>query len=125
MKSFGHHTAEPDAGSVIRHLIAEIIRHCPKSRQQIAAEMAVLLGRKVSHHMLNDFTAPGKSRVNFPAAFVRAFSEVTSDDRLERYLAGPRLGKLILIAEHDIVSVLEEFARATLRKRAKKGKATK
>ncbi|MGB9105973.1 MAG: hypothetical protein WCC59_14525 [Terriglobales bacterium] len=88
--------------------------------------MGVLLGRKVSHHMLNDFSAPGKCRVNFPAAFVRAFAQVTGDDRLERYLAGPRLEKLILIAEHDIVSVLEEFARAAPRcKRAKKGRASK
>jgi hypothetical protein len=107
----GTHAARSDATSTVRHLIADIIRRCPKSRVQIAEQMAARLGRKITVFMLNDFSAPGKCRVNFPAEWVAVFTEVTGDDRLQRHLAGPALQKYILFAEQDIASILREQSR--------------
>lgn len=85
----------PGPDAEVRTILARAIKRCPKSRAQIADEMAVLLGRQITASMLFDFTAPTKSLVRFPAAWVPAFCSVTGSDRLQRLLLGDDLLRVL------------------------------
>jgi hypothetical protein len=84
---------------------------CPKKRQQIAAELSRKIGRDITASMLNDYTATTKTAARFPAAYVRAFCEVTGNDSLQRSLLGPRLLALIEIGEHELASQRNRTAK--------------
>src|ERR1035438_1559628 len=75
----------------LRRLLSDGMAACPKKRQQIAAELSRKIGRDITASMLNDYTATTKTAARFPAAYVRAFCEVTGNDSLQRSLLGPRL----------------------------------
>jgi hypothetical protein len=96
----------------LRRLITRVIHNCPKKRVVLAEEMSKLLGFTVTVHMLNDFTCQGKKQSRFPAAFIAAFCEATSDDSLHRFAAGERLSKMIRIGE-DVAEMLAEGKRRT------------
>lgn len=99
----------------IRTLAADSIKRSGKSREQIAEGMAALMGCQMTVHMLNGFTAQSKEAIRFPAAHILAFCEVTADDRLQRFLAGPRLLKLIEFAERELAALSDERDRHALR----------
>jgi hypothetical protein len=104
-----------DADAALRRLLTEIIRASSKKRAQIAEEMSALLGQHVSEYMLHDFSAPSKRPARFPAAFIEAFCEVLGDDRLQRFLMGERLRKLVALAERELSACLNEGERQRLR----------
>ncbi len=97
----------------LRDLIADIIRRCPKKRPQLAEELSTALGQHITSFMLDCFTATGKSR--FPALFVQAFCDITGDDRLQRFVMGPRLRRLVEFAEAELNAARDERERARLR----------
>lgn len=66
----------------VRATISRAIKGCSKSREQIADEMSVLLGMRVTERMLNAFTADANQMHRWPAAWDRAFCRATGDDRL-------------------------------------------
>jgi hypothetical protein len=101
-----------DSDGQLRRLITQVIRDCPKKRVVLAEEMTKLLDFSVTTHMLNDFTCEGKKRSRFPAAFIAAFCEATSDDRLQRFAAGKRLAKMIRLGE-NVAEMLAEDKRKT------------
>src|SRR5262245_51896415 len=72
----------PDPDANLRALTTELIRHCPKSRAEIADEMSALLEQRVTVSMLNDYTSDAKKAARFPACFVRALCEATGDESL-------------------------------------------
>ncbi|HKT25525.1 MAG TPA: hypothetical protein VJR04_13030 [Terriglobales bacterium] len=107
--------AEPsdDIDRRLRDLLAQSIRRSGKSREQIAEDMTRLLSpRRITPHMLNSWTAVTHDSWRFPAAYVLAFCEVTSDDTLLRFLLGRRLSALLALGEmiaHAVPSVLSRF----------------
>ncbi|MBZ5509949.1 MAG: hypothetical protein LAN70_02155 [Acidobacteriia bacterium] len=105
-----------DLDAELRRLISRMIKDSPKKRKEIAAEMSVRLPRPVSESMLNDFTRPGKKAARFPAVFVPVFSQVVGDDRLQRYLLGPRLRKLLDFAERELRARSDQRERDRLRR---------
>ncbi|QNI34513.1 hypothetical protein H7849_11820 [Alloacidobacterium dinghuense] len=68
--------------SLVRESIAHAIKGCSKSREQIADEMTLLLGVRVTERMLNSFTADANQLHRWPAAWDRAFCQATGDDAL-------------------------------------------
>ncbi len=93
----------------IRQLLALIIRDCAKSRAQIADAMEAISGLKVTVSMLNLWTAPSRVETRFPCVFVHPFCEATGDDRLRRFLLGPRLRGLLEVGE-SVVRVSHKLA---------------
>jgi hypothetical protein len=61
--------------------------------------MTRLLGRRVSVAMLNDFSAPSKKTMKFPAAWVPVFCQVIGNDEPQRYIIGAQLLKKVEFAE--------------------------
>jgi hypothetical protein len=73
-----------------------------KNANEVAKEMSERLGgRPITGSMIYELTRngdPGRE-VRLPATWVTAFCEITGDDRLQRWLAGPRLRELIALPE--------------------------
>lgn len=105
----------------LRELLTQIIRQCPKKRTQIAEELSDSLGQRVTVHMLNDFTSESKKPARFPALFIVPFCRVTGDDRLQRFVMGPRLRKLVEFAERELAASQDEIERARLRSELREG----
>jgi hypothetical protein len=85
--------------AVIRRLLADAIKGSAKRRPQIAQEMSLRVGQRISKRMLDDWTAESKKPAKFPAAFVGAFCEVVHDDALQRHILGGRLRRLLELGE--------------------------
>lgn len=84
---------------IIRRLITNIIRRCPKKREQIAEEMGARLGQHITVHMLNSYTSDSNLLSRFPAQWVEAFSEIVGSDRLERHVISKRNSDLLEFGE--------------------------
>jgi hypothetical protein len=69
---------------LIRRVVADALRECGKSRAQVADEMSVLAGRKVSERMLNGYAAESREDCLFPSELERAFCTATGSDQLLR-----------------------------------------
>ena len=108
-------TPRTSAEMALRGLVAQALKRCPKDRQQVASELSTRSGERITKRMLDDWASPSKKGLRFPASLVKDFCEITGDDRLQRWMAGPRLGVLIEFGER--VSSAVEFFRiaATLR----------
>lgn len=116
----------PEPGSfndeaVVRGLVTEVIRGSQKSREQIAEEMSVLLGERVTARMLNSYTSEAAEKHRWPAHFTRAFCFTTSDWRLLRCIA-ERAG-FHLIDDND-AELLELGRQYLVRKNADEQIAT-
>lgn len=92
-------------GARIRAVLVDSIRTSSKSRQQIADEMTVLAGSRVTERMLNGYTAESRSEYRWPAELTRAFCAATNDDRLLTIL--PELAglRVITAAEADLLEL--------------------
>lgn len=93
---------KPEPDVEIRRCLAEAMRLTCKSREQIADALSERIGRPITVHMLNDYAALSKEGNRFPAAWVRAFCEVTGDDSLQRMILGPHLAALVELGEHEL-----------------------
>jgi hypothetical protein len=113
---------QPPDDVALRKLIADIIRKSPKKRQQIAEELSIRVGRRITVHMLNTYTSDSHKTSHFPAAWLPAFSEIMGDDRLERYVLSNRNREVLEFGE-IAVNVLNEATQQGLKSlRKKKGK---
>lgn len=97
---------------VIRGVLTDSIKHCAKSRAQIAEEMTYLVGREVTERMLNAYTAESKEDHRWPSELTRAFCAVTGDNRLLRCVV-ERAG-LYVISDED--AALLELGRQYFQK---------
>jgi hypothetical protein len=99
---FGYAPASPPDGAdlEVRQVLSRILRSPSNRRGDIAVEMSRRIGRRVTVHMLNDYTRLTGVVARFPAAWVRVFCEVTGDDSLQMLLLSPRLLKLIEAGKH-------------------------
>ncbi len=77
-------TRDPLAEPHFRELIGKILKQSTKDRQQVASDLSTLTGERVTPKMLNDWVAPSKAKVRFPASLVKAFCELIGDDRPAR-----------------------------------------
>lgn len=73
--------------TIVRSLVTEAIRLCGKSREQIADEMTVMVGEKITLRMLNSYTSAAAEQHRFPQQYARAFCAATGDSRLLRCIA--------------------------------------
>lgn len=92
------------AEQVFRELIARVLKESGRDRKAIAAELSALTGEKITERMLNDWLAPSKGKVRFPASFVKALCEATGDDRAARAALPERLLNLLQIGECSIAA---------------------
>lgn len=111
----GNSTQPADADSAVRALIAKAIKSSPMSRQQIAEAMSLRLGRRVTSFMLDDYTAQTKSAARFPLAWTAIFCEVVGDDSPQRAMLGPRLQRLLALAEAELAQAEEQRRIEALR----------
>jgi hypothetical protein len=68
--------------------------------------------------MLNAFTSDSRKWSRFPAVWLKAFSQVIGDDRLERYVISERNRNVLEFGEAAI-TVIGEAAREKLVRRHK------
>jgi hypothetical protein len=99
--------------SEVRSALSDAIKSCPKKRAQIAEEMALALGLRVTEPMLNAFTSDSHEGHRFPLAWTASFCHVTGDTRLLSLIAKP-LG-LAIFNESDLA--LRELGIEIMRRR--------
>ncbi len=75
-----------DVGERLRAALREALRRCPLSRWEVAGRMSLLVGREVSRHMLDAYTAETKEAHRFPAEWLPALCEATGDPEPLRVL---------------------------------------
>jgi hypothetical protein len=107
--------------TALRTLLTTVLRdYCnahQKSREQVCDALKASLGQGITVFMLNDWTSESKKPARFPASFIEAFCEVTGDSRLQRYVMGPRLRRLVEFAERDLAAAKDERERQRMRAR--------
>lgn len=91
--------AQQISDSALRKLVTEMIRGCPKKREQIAEELSQRLGQHITVHILNSYTSESNKSSRFPALWLEAFSEIVGDDRLERYVLSQRNREVLEFGE--------------------------
>jgi hypothetical protein len=88
--------AKPPGGQILgsfdddpmaRAIITDSIRRSARSRDQVADEMTLLLGKRITARMLNAFTSEANEQHRFPLCFTRAFCEAVQDWRLVALIA--------------------------------------
>ena len=100
---------------VIRAIVTDSIRNCTKSREEIADEMTLHLGERVTVRMLNSYTAGASEKHRWPAQYSRAFCHATGDDRLIRCIT-ERAGLHLITSDEG--KMLELGRQFLIRKRA-------
>jgi hypothetical protein len=100
--------------SALRKLLSNLINQSSKSRAQIAEEISVHAGQRISKRMLDDWTAESKKPARFPAFLIPIICEVTGDDRLQRWVIGKRLSKLLEFGElsEEVLSLDRRIQRS-------------
>lgn len=113
-------------GAEVRNLMTRAMKHSGKNANEVAKEMTERLGgRPITGSMLYQITRNGGQgqprEVRLLVTWVAAFCEATGDDRLQRWLAGPRLGVLIEFGER-MSSAVEFFKIAATLRSCQRGK---
>lgn len=98
-----------DDDRLIRSAIAETLRKCTLSREQIADAMSLLLNQRVTEQMLNSYSAESKMSNRFPAAWQRAFCQATGNDALLRCCAELAGFRLLTEAEGELLELGREY----------------
>lgn len=114
--------AEPE----FRELVAKVLKQSPKDRPRVAVELSALTGERITVRMLNDWLAPSKAKVRFPASFVRALCEVLGDTRIVRLTLPENLKTSLAVGENvtqsltllrQVLSCAERLTKDTSRER--------
>jgi hypothetical protein len=103
--------------SALRELLSHLLRQSSKSRAQIAEEVSVHVGQRISKDMLDDWTAESKKPARFPAFLIPAFCEITGSDELQRHLLSERLRRVLSVGES-----VEKLLDSEGRKKPKRSK---
>lgn len=107
-------------GAEVRDLLTKALKRSGKNANEVAKEMSERLGgRPITGSMIYELTRNGGQdqprEVRLTVTWVAAFCEVTGDDRLQRWLAGPRLRVFIEFGERMSNAVELFKIAATLR----------
>lgn len=119
----GTPTRKPEYGeSWFREHVSNALKHCSKrmTREQVAQELTTMTGHTITKGMLDDWATPSKTGLRVPAFLIKPLCEVTGDDRLQRWVSGPRLQEFIEIGEqlHTIEPILGQMHGAALKLKA-------
>lgn len=77
----------------------------------MAVEISALTGERITERMVNDWLAPSKAKVRFPASFVPALCEVLGDTRIARLMLPEGL-KAALAAGENLTESLALLRQA-------------
>lgn len=104
-----------DEERTIRRLLSDIFSDFEEKRVQLAASLSARAGRRISCSMLNAFATQSNETARFPAALIIPLCEITGDDRLQRFVMGPRLRALLEFAERELSGIRDLREREVLR----------
>ncbi len=94
----------------LRALLSEEIKHCPRSRYELAARMSELLGHEVSKHQLDAWTAESREGWRFPLEYLPALEVALETHSISRYLAELR-GCRLLVGREALVNELGKIEK--------------
>jgi hypothetical protein len=97
----------PDAQ--LREVLRAVLKHPDKSRDDIADELSLHAGQRISKYMLDDWARPGKAAARFPAFLIEALCEVVGNDALQRHVMGARLRGIIELRDQQIRYLAESL----------------
>jgi hypothetical protein len=120
-------------GAKVRDLMTKAMKRAGINAKEVAKQMSERLGgRPITESMIYELTRNGGQgqprEVRLPATWVAAFCEVTDDDQLQRWLAGPRLrelfeqGERLENMESILGQMLDAIGKLKGQGRQKKGK---
>ena len=105
---------QPTPGSlndseIVRGLITKTIRESNKSREQIAEEMSVLCGDRITVRMLNSYTCEAAEQHRWPTQYTRAFCHVVGNWNLLRCIVERAGFHLITEDEAELLELGRQF----------------
>jgi hypothetical protein len=100
-----------DYAAELCHVLAEALKHCPRSRYEIAARMSELTGQDITKSMLDCWTAESKTPWRFPFEYAAAFEAACETICLQELLARKR-GSRILVGEETLIAELGRIQKA-------------
>ena len=80
----------------LRHLLSDLLKHCPHSREIIAARMSELTGEAITKHQLDSWTAESREGWRFPLEYLPAFEVAVETTGLIAWVANVRGGKILM-----------------------------
>jgi len=100
---------------VLRHLLSDLLKRCPQSREIVAARMSELTGDAITKHQLDAWTAESREGWRFPLEYLPAFEVAVETHQITTWLADLRgckvlVGKEALDAEIGKLERLKEDA---------------
>ncbi len=106
----------PNPGSfndenLVRSIITESITNSAKSRDQVADEMTLLVGSRVSIRMLNSYTSEAAEQHRWPTQYTRAFCYVVQDWTLLRCIVERAGFHMITRQEHELLELGREYLK--------------
>ncbi len=105
-----------DFEAALRNLLSEMFTDFNEKRPQLAVELSHRAGRRISSSMLNAFAAQSNETARFPASLIVPLCDITGDDRLQRFIMGPRLLSLVEFAEAELGIYKKKCEQEHLRK---------
>jgi len=97
--------------NIVRAIVTESIRNSEKSREQIAEELTVLLGERVTVRMLNSYTSEAAEMHRWPLQYARAFCFAVSDWTLLRAIAERSGFQMITKSEGELLTLGREYLK--------------
>lgn len=79
-----------DCGETIRRVLADLIKKAAHSRAEIAEQMSLLTGKKITDHSLDSWTADSREGWRFPLEYLPAFEVATETRELTAWMADLR-----------------------------------
>lgn len=109
-----------DCGETIRRVLADLIKKAAHSRAEIAEQMSLLTGKKITDHSLDSWTADSREGWRFPLEYLPAFEVATETRELTAWMADLRgcrvlVGKDVLDAEIGKLERMKEDAGRRIR----------
>lgn len=90
----GNQPGTLDIDSELRHLLSDLMKRSPLSRQQIAARMSELVGHDITKSQLDTWCAESREGWRFPVVYLPAFEAALDSHDLLAWLAGLRGARL-------------------------------
>jgi len=108
-------------GIQLRHLLSDILKATPLTRNEVAAHMSELTGDTITKHQLDAWTAESREGWRFPLEYLPAFEVAVSTHDLTAWVADLRgakllVGKEALDAEIGKLERLREDAARRIRR---------
>jgi hypothetical protein len=108
-------SANDDSDAALRRLLSDIFSAFSGKRAQLAEELSARAGRRISCSMLNAYCSLTGETARFPVALILPLAQITGDDRLQRYVMGPHLRRLVEFAERELHGCRDQREREALR----------